>query len=119
MKSLNDSAEFAAIYLRGLQSFDALDSVSKVRFSVYLGRSLRNLEGMYFHRQEGILGDSLWAEMERILCDVLANPGTREWWATRRHWYTDDFAAMVDRIVAKGGQSKAYAGYDLSDIAKV
>jgi hypothetical protein len=119
MKSLNDSAEFAAIYLRGLQSFDALDSVSKVRFSVYLGRSLRNLEGMYFHRQEGILGDSLWAEMERILCDVLANPGTREWWATRRHWYTDDFAAMVDRIVAKGGQSKAYAGYDLSDIAKM
>jgi hypothetical protein len=119
MKSLNDSAEFAAIYLRGLQSFDALDSVSKVRFSVYLGRSLRNLEGMYFHRKDGILGDSLWAEMERILCDVLANLGTREWWATRRHWYTDDFAAMVDRIVAKGGQSKAYAGYDLSDIAKV
>lgn len=119
MKSLNDSAEFAAIYLRGLQSFDALDSVSKVRFSVYLGRSLRNLEGMYFHRQDGILGDSLWAEMEQILCDVLANQGTREWWATRRHWYTDDFAAMVDRIVAKGGQSKAYAGYDLSDIAKM
>jgi len=119
MKSLNDSAEFAAIYLRGLQSFSSLDSVSKVRFSVYLGRSLRNLEGMYFHRRDGILGDASWAEMERILGDVLANPGTREWWVTRRHWYTDEFAAMVDRIVAKGGQSKAYAGYDLSDIAKV
>ena len=119
MKSLNDSAEFAAIYLRGLQSFSALDSVSKVRFSVYLGRSLRNLEGMYFHPQDGILGDSSWAEMERILSDVLAHPGTRQWWETRRHWYTEEFAAMVDRIVAKGGQSKAYAAYDLRDIAKV
>ena len=119
MKSLNDSAEFAAIYLRGLQSFNELDSVSKVRFSVYLGRSLRNLEGMYFHRQDGMLGDSLWAEMERILSDVLANPGTRQWWETRRHWYTAEFAAMVDQILAKGAQSKAYAAYDLRDIAKV
>ncbi len=119
MKSLNDSAEFASIYLRGLQSFSELDSVSKVRFSVYLGRSLRNLEGMYFHRQDGMLGDSLWAEMERILSDVLANPGTRQWWETRRHWYTDEFAAMVDQIMARGAQSKAYAAYDLRDVAKV
>lgn len=119
MKSLNDSAEFASIYLRGLQSFSALDSVSKVRFSVYLGRALRNLEGMYFHRLDGILGDSLWAEMERILSDVLSNPGTRQWWETRRHWYTDEFAAMVDQMMAKGAQSEAYAAYDLRDIAKV
>lgn len=117
-KSLNDSAEFAAIYLRGLQSFSELDSVSKVRFSVYMGRSLRNVEGMYFYRQDGILGDSLWGEMERILSDVLANPGTRQWWETRRHWYTDEFAAVVDQIVTKTAQSKAYESYDLRDIAK-
>lgn len=95
------------------------DLLIRRSFSVYLGRSLRNLEGMYFHRQDGILGDSSWAEMERILSDVLAHPGTRQWWETRRHWYTDEFAAMVDQIMAKGGQSKVYATYDLRDIAKV
>ena len=117
-KSLNDSAEFAAIYLRGLQSFNELDSVAKLRFSVYMGRSLRNVEGMYFYRQDGILGDSLWGEMERVMSDVLANPGTRQWWETRKHWYTDEFAAVVDQILSKAAQSKAYESYDLRDIAK-
>jgi hypothetical protein len=60
-KSLNDSAEFAAIYLRGLQSFTGLDSVSKVRFSAFFGQFFKNFEGMYFYRQDGVLGASLWA----------------------------------------------------------
>src|SRR3569623_1718352 len=49
MKSLNDNEEFAAIYLRGLQSFNELDAVSILRFSVYLWRSLNYLEVMYFN----------------------------------------------------------------------
>src|SRR4029077_13537254 len=32
-RSLHDTAEFPAIFLRGVQSFDNLDPVSKLRFS--------------------------------------------------------------------------------------
>jgi hypothetical protein len=118
VKSLNDSAEFAAIYLRGLHSFSELDSVSKVRFSAFFGRFFKNFEGMYFYRRDGVLGASLWGEIDRTMNDLLAYPGTRQWWETRKHWHTNEFAAVVDQIIAKGAQPKAYATYDLRDIAR-
>lgn len=118
VKSLNDSAEFSAIYLRGLQSFDELDAVSKVRFSAFFGRFFKNFEGMYFYRLDGVLGASSWGEIERTMNDLLAYPGTRQWWETRKHWHADEFARAVDEIMARGSEAKAYATYNLRDVPK-
>src|SRR5215831_17498890 len=46
--ALHDSAEFSAIFLRGIQSFAALDPVSKLRFSAFLNTFLNHFEAMYF-----------------------------------------------------------------------
>jgi hypothetical protein len=118
LKSLNDSADFSAIYLRGLQSFGELDAVSKLRFSAFFGRFFKNSEGMHFHRRDGVLGASLWGEIERIMNDLLGYPGTRQWWETRKHWHTDEFARVVDEIIAKAREPKAYATYNLSDLPR-
>jgi heme/copper-type cytochrome/quinol oxidase subunit 1 len=40
-KSLVDNPDFAALWLRALQSFDQLDGTSKLRFGAHLGRFLR------------------------------------------------------------------------------
>ena len=53
--ALHDSEEFCTIFLRGVQSFDDLDAVSKLRFSAFFNRFLKNFEGMYFSRCDGIL----------------------------------------------------------------
>jgi hypothetical protein len=116
VKSLNDSADFSAIYLRGLQSFNDLDPVSKVRLSAFLGRFFKNFEGMYFYRCDGVLGASLWGEIERTMNDLLAYLGTRQWWDTRKHWHTDEFARVVDEIIARGNEPKAYSTYNLQDM---
>src|SRR6476646_11545475 len=63
--ALHESAEFSAIYLRGLQSFKDLDAVSKVRFSAFFNRFLKNFQAMYFAHREGILTDALWGEIDR------------------------------------------------------
>src|SRR6266446_2574825 len=81
-KSLHDNAEFAAIYLRGVHSFS--------------------------HR-DGILTESLWREIERTMSDVIAYPGTRQWWETRRHWHAEEFARVVDEIITRGDKPKAYS----------
>src|SRR5919204_1350226 len=47
-KTLHDNPEFDALYLRGLQSFYDLDAVSKLRFSAFMNRFLKNFQGMYF-----------------------------------------------------------------------
>ncbi|PZR76335.1 MAG: hypothetical protein DLM73_03225 [Chthoniobacterales bacterium] len=118
VRSLHDSPDFSAIYLRGLQSFGELDAVSKVRFSAFFGRFFKNFEGMYFYRRDGTLGETLWGEIERTMADLIAYPGTQQWWKTRRHWHTHEFAAVVDDIIAKGCKPDAYATYDLREVSK-
>ena len=115
-KSLSDNPDFGAVYLRGLQSFNDLDALSKLRFSAFFNRFLKNFQGMYFSHQEGILTTALWEEIERTMTDLLGYPGTRQWWETRRHWHTDKFASVVDEIIAKGHEPKAYVTYDFSEL---
>jgi hypothetical protein len=117
-KALHDSAEFSALYLRAVQSFDDLDAVSKLRFSAFQNRFFKNYQAMYFSYCDGILARPLWCEIERTMTDFLAYRGVREWWATRKHWHTEEFARVVDDIIAKGHEPKAYATYNLDAIQK-
>jgi hypothetical protein len=114
--ALHDNAEFGAIYLRGVQSFTDLDAVSKLRFSAFLNRFFKNFEGMYFSHCDRILTESLWGEIERTMSDVIAYPGVQEWWKTRRHWHTEEFGRVVDAIIARGDEPKAYSTYNLREI---
>src|SRR5436189_2291650 len=114
--ALHDSAEFSAIFLRGVQSFTDLDPVSKLRFSAFFNRFLNYFEGMYFSHCDGILTTSSWGKIERSMSDLIAYPGIQEWWETRKHWHADEFARVVDAIIAKGNEPKAYATYNLREI---
>jgi hypothetical protein len=116
-KALHENAEFAALFLRGVQSFHDLDAVSKLRFSAFQNRFFKNFEGMYHSRSEGILSQDLWDEIDRTMSDFLAYDGVREWWQTRRHWHTETFARVVDGIIAKGDKPTAYSTYNLKELA--
>jgi hypothetical protein len=116
-KTLHDSSEFCIIFLRGLQSFDDLDAVSKLRFSAFFNRFFKNFQSMYFSHCDGVLGPASWGEIERTMADFIAYPGLQQWWKTRRHWHTEEFASVVDRIIARGEKPNAYSTYDLNTIA--
>jgi len=115
-KTLHENAEFAALFLRGVQSFNDLDAVSKLRFSAFQNRFFKTFEGMYHSRNEGILSRDLWDEIDRTMSDFLAYNGVREWWPTRRHWHTEAFARIVDDIIARGEKPTAYSTYDLKQV---
>jgi hypothetical protein len=112
-RSFHDNAEFCAIYLRGVQSFNDLDAVSKLRFSSFLNRFFKNFQAMYFSRRDKVLSASLWGEVERTMSDVIAYPGVQQW-ETRRHWHTEEFARVIDAIITRGDKPTAYSTYDLS-----
>src|SRR5215212_10389344 len=116
-KALHENPEFAALFLRGVQSFHDLDAVSKLRFSAFQNRFFKNFEGMYHSRCEGILTTDLWNEIDRTMSDFLAYDGVREWWETRKHWHTETFARVVDGIIAKGDKPTAYSTYNLKELA--
>ena len=50
------------------------------------------------------------------MSDFLAYPGVRQWWETRKHWHTEEFAHVVDEIIAKGHKPKAYSTYNLREV---
>jgi hypothetical protein len=114
--SLHDNAETAAIFLRGLHSFNDLDTVSKLRFSAFFNRLINIFEGMYFSHRQGLLTGSSWRAVERTMSDLIAYPGVQQWWETRRHWHTEEFGRVVDAITAKGSKPKAFSSYDLREI---
>lgn len=111
-RSLHDNSEMAEIYLRGLHSFNDLDPTSKVRFSAFFNRLMNVFEGMYFSHREGILIDSSWGAIERTLEDFVAKRGLQEWWQTRKRWHTVEFAKVVDEMIARSGESQAFAHYE-------
>src|SRR5256714_12471238 len=53
--ALHETAEFSAIFLRGVQSFADLDPISKLRFSSFFNRLINHFEAMYFSHCDGIL----------------------------------------------------------------
>jgi hypothetical protein len=113
--ALHDSAELSAIFLRGIQSFDDLDPVSKLRFSAFFNRFFNYFEGMYFSHVDGTLEASSWGKIERTVRDLIAYPGVQQWWETRKHWHTEEFDRVVAAIIATGTKPKAYSTYNLRE----
>jgi hypothetical protein len=115
-ESLHDNAEMAAIFLRGVHSFNDLDAVAKLRFSAFFNRLLNVFEGMYFSHCQGILTESSWRAVERTMTDLINYPGVQQWWNIRRHWHTEEFDHVVREIIARGEKPKAFARFDLKEI---
>ena len=109
-RSLVDDPDFAALWLHALQSFDQLDGTSKLRFGAHLGRFLRFADSLYLGVLDGTLDKRLWRGYERTLADTVAYPGFQTWWATRKHWHTDEFCALIDRHI-RTAKPKIYDGY--------
>jgi hypothetical protein len=113
VKTAQESREFAELFLQGMRCFHDLDPPDKLRFSAFFTRFTRNCEGVFIYYRDGALEKALWGAVERTMSDYFAYPGVREWWATRKHWLTDEFRAVVEAIIAKDPEPKLYAAYDL------
>lgn len=114
--ALHESAEFSAIFLRGVQCFADLDPVSKLRFSAFFNRFFNYFEGMYFSHLDRTLNASSWGKIERTLRDLIAYPGVQQWWEERKHWHTPEFEEVVAEMIARGEKPKAYASYNLHQL---
>jgi hypothetical protein len=102
-RTLVENPDLAVLWLRALQSFD--------EFGAHLGRFLRMADSLYLSVLDGTLDKRLWRGYERTLADSVAYPGFQTWWATRKHWHTDEFCALIDRYI-QTATPKIYEGYN-------
>jgi hypothetical protein len=108
VKTLAESSELADIYLRGIQQFADLSPAERVRFGAFLATFFKNSEGLYYYYKDGTLDAQHWAQVKRTMTDVVSYPGTQAWWSVRRHWHTEEFAALVDQIISETPEANAY-----------
>jgi hypothetical protein len=94
-KTLVENPEMAVLFLRAMKSFDELDGASKLRVGAHLGRFLRFADSLYLGVLDGTLDRRLWRGYERTLADTAAYPGFQAWWATRKHWHTENSARSL------------------------
>ena len=111
IRTINESQEFGSIYLRGLRDFESLDPVSRLRFGAYLMRVFRYWDGIYFHYTDGAMPPAFWQSVSRQIRDVVAYPGVQAWWASRKHWYTDEFNALIASVIEAAPSANAYSAY--------
>ena len=109
-RTLVENPEMAVLWLRALRSFDDLDAKSKLRFGAHLGRLLRFADSLYLNVLDGTLDKRLWRGYERTIADTVAYPGFQTWWATRKHWHTDEFCALIDQHI-RTAKPTIYDGY--------
>ena len=99
MRSQVETPDLCDLWLRGLHSFEKLDGPSKLRFGSHLGRQLRAADSLYLHFLDGTLDPRLWRGFDRTIADVAAYPGFQKWWLTRKHWYSDQLCALIDKHI--------------------
>src|SRR5207244_13421281 len=111
-KTLVESPDLAALWLRGLRSFDALDGASKLRLGAHLGRFLRFADSLYLGVLDGTLVKRLWRGYERTIADTVAYAGLQSCGGDMKHLRTDEFCALIDRHI-QTAKPKIYDGYNL------
>jgi hypothetical protein len=111
-RTLVENSEMAVLFLRAMKSFDELDGASKLSVGAHLGRFMRFADSLYLGVLDGTLDRRLWRGYERTLADTAAYPGFQACWATRKHWHTDEFCALIDRHI-QTAKPKIFDSYSL------
>lgn len=92
----------ADIWLRGLRDPLQLDPAETVRFGSIIMNIFQTFEISFHFGREGGLHGFRADPSRNSLKDIVASPGVQEWWADRRHWYSVEFQAEVDRCIEEG-----------------
>jgi len=93
--------ELRDIFWRGLTSMSDLPGNEQVAFVSFLNGVLRMFESFYLQQREGTFDTQVFDSWMVQLCDLFGNEGVREYWAIRKHQFTNEFVALVDESTAR------------------
>jgi len=107
-ESLSDNAELADLFYRGINDFHSLSPGQKIQLSTYFSRLLRVMEGMFYQLQHGRIDSAIWSGLDKAIQDLCRYPGMKMWWETRKHWFSDEFAAYLSMYISSQDKPGSY-----------
>ena len=100
-RSLSDNAEFACVYSRATQDYLGLSGAERLRYSAYVLPMFQAWETMHILMRRGRIEPEIWEGQNRLMLEVVHLPGNQEWFATRRHWFGNEFQQFIDELVSQ------------------
>jgi len=98
---LSENRELAAAWRTALTgNLESLKDADRTQFEAFLSVITRSYEDAFYQFREGLIEERVWLAYARSIPDVVRAPGYMAWWQTRKHWFSDDFQAFVDRAMA-------------------
>jgi hypothetical protein len=93
------------IFMAGIRDYSSLDEEQRLRFGAWMLNVLRSQEGIFYLEREGGIVAYQEGTLASTLREVMASPGARAWWQSRREWFSADFRAEVDGWASDGDRT--------------
>jgi hypothetical protein len=97
---INTSNNLADILHRGAMSLSDLKGGELIQFMAFNDTAFMAMQSAYYQWDNGALDDRLWSSFKHAILGMLVQPGQREWWQHRRHWYDESFRDYVEAAAA-------------------
>jgi hypothetical protein len=107
LQQLSQHPQLRELYYRGIHDFESLEGADVVGFSALMVALFRNYEDMYFQQLEGVDVD-VWRGFEAAIRDINGYPGVQAWWRSRSHWFTEEFAKVINQQQQTAKAPKLY-----------
>jgi len=87
---LASDQSLSEVFMEAAQN-EELSGVSRLRYNTFMGSAMRAYENAYLqNREQAAIADHLGG-FTRMMIDVTAMPAFSNFWADRKHWFSDDF----------------------------
>lgn len=86
------------LFLDGLKSYKNLNPTNASRFGSVIGPLFRSFEENYLLWKSNTLDVHVWEGLEGVIVEFMSAHGVNEWWKTRKHWYSTEFASYIESI---------------------
>ena len=100
---INASSELPEVLHKAANGLDGLSSPDTIRFMAFIDQVVISIHAAHTQYEAGSLDQRLWRVFRCALEDMMVQAGQREWWARRRHWFDEDFQALVDELIEGPG----------------
>ncbi len=89
----------ACIYAKGMADYSSLSGEHRAKFSAFMLSTMYTLEELHYLAESGSVEQRIWRGLDRNMREVTALPGFKQWFETRRHWFSDEFQSYNDRLM--------------------
>ena len=97
--ALAQGKELADVYQRGLRGLKGLGREEQSQFFSIATFMFSYWNEAYRDVQHGMIPPDYWNESKAILTDFARFPGFQEYWAYRKHWYSNELQLLVNKLI--------------------